>query len=1669
LVGIAGRGLVEILHIDTPYPAGQGFREITDMPTELEFVQEYCGIAPSPRYPVAIKQVRPNDDLGAAQADFQLDPGHTVTLNVVDPAGAPISGLFVDGIAPPANRFEKENVGPRVTIGALGNDEDRLVFIYQKDRKLGKAMPVSWKTDGPGPLTVKLEPCATLKARALDQHGLPIRGGMVKFYAEEADFAKDLPDGATDLGGRLNYTSLLPGGTYRVLIGCPQLGFVPDVLVENLSPAPGEVIDLGEFDVTTKTNRPKPIRATMSPTNPDGASTQPARKLSSVQPADDFVHIHGRVVGPRGNASSVAEVSILVNDIRLRDPLARVASVKSDVHGRFDLRVPKIQFATWGNDSWKYSTIIVSTTDGSLGIDWRSYAAVKPNEDVVLNLVPDEPIDGHLTDLEGQPIVGATISVNSILTNTANDLTPWLARIKRGVPEMRQHTVDGLDKGVWSDLSVYWQATTDSQGRFRFSGIGRERIAGLKIFAAGHVPVILNVITKPIEPVTAKSTKTHELPPDGDDVFYGSHLRFAMEPSQPIEGVVRDGKTGAPLPNVRIVADTFAGTAINTVTGLETTSDTQGHYRLDDMPKGKGNVVIAIPPDGQPYFMRDFEVPTASDLQPVKFDLDLRRGVPIHGRLTDRLTGAPIEGACIIYVPWPSNPNIRGLPEFNRYYMPGTIQQDRYQTDRHGRFTQVGFPGRGLLEVYNPPRPYPTGQGFHAIKELPNYGEFMKIAGAVAPSPRVTTAVKEIHIGDGQESVTADIRLESTKPVTLNIIDPAGKPLSGIQSRGTSDHDGYDRDVGPSIDVQALAPDENRFVILYQPARNLGKAISVSLKQGAAGPLTVKLEPCGTVKARLLDHYGQPLRHAAIYASVDRFRLPNGTTDDDGRVTYRSLLPGTPCELTCDDLQVGKECSIANNLTVTPGETIDLGEFDVTSNKHRPNPIRTGGTREAGLAERLTENSVSMPAGGRPPDVVRAMEAHLSDTAVGPKSPPVASTNGTESNDALHIRGRVVDPQGTPVAGAEVSVIQTYRQIAPREARVASTKTSADGRFDLEFHKSQFVAYRVEPWRFAVVAAFSPDMKFGPAWKNYASIADRDNLTLQLVRDEPIEGQIIDLEGKPIVGVDAKVAYLTADMQSDVNAEDIASKSAIPFAGNQGFEEPDRFLSTRFIAGWQARTDSDGRFRISGAGRDRVAHIDVSGPGIVPAELRVVARPMQTVKAPDLRAPKIPESSFLYGSHFRFAAEPSQPVEGVVRDAATSKPLAGVRVVASQLAGANGSVTYWTMLIGSVSDKAGRYRLDGMPKGPGNRIVALPSDGQPYFSRAFGVPPAREFQSVKFDLGLHRGRLIHGRVTNAATGEPVAGARMEYVPWPTSPMIKGMPEFDYGWVGLPDGRHETDRDGNYTLVGLPGRGLIEVGYCPQPFSTGQGLDEIHDFPNERQLERVTGRPPDQRYPTAIKSVQIGNATDRDAHVDFTLDVGKRVTLKLVDPQGQPLAGVRIDGLLPNIDLATREGAGPTADVVALGPKEKRLVLLYQKQRNLGKAIQVAWKDNGPGPITVRLEPCATLRARVLNELHEPVRDGYVMFFAQHGAFSLWLPYAKTDGDGRLNYTTLLPGGSYRVICVAHDFHESLVDGELTPVPGEVIDLGEFDATAKVRPKIIRTTMANSQLPASVSK
>ena len=222
------------------------------------------------------------------------------------------------------------------------------------------------------------------------------------------------------------------------------------------------------------------------------------------------------------------------------------------------------------------------------------------------------------------------------------------------------------------------------------------------------------------------------------------------------------------------------------------------------------------------------------------------------------------------------------------------------------------------------------------------------------------------------------------------------------------------------------------------------------------------------------------------------------------------------------------------------------------------------------------------------------------ESALATRSLPGQSKNTT--------KGRVVDPDGKPVAGAIVTVarfrqagIGPYGWEADRQ-QLDETVTDNEGRFTLK--SGTFEAVKPddpEEWRLVLAVARAPG--FGPAWIVAGSpLLATINRSGCAHDDAPINGRIVDLEGRPVAGVTIKVDSLWEAKSTDAIdrwQKDVALTAAPGDRPRSHYFPIDSKLPGNEPAvSTSAVTDGNGRFRLAGLGRDRLAMLHLSGPSI---------------------------------------------------------------------------------------------------------------------------------------------------------------------------------------------------------------------------------------------------------------------------------------------------------------------------------------------------------------------------------------------------------------------------------------------------------------------------------------
>jgi hypothetical protein len=157
-------------------------------------------------------------------------------------------------------------------------------------------------------------------------------------------------------------------------------------------------------------------------------------------------------------------------------------------------------------------------------------------------------------------------------------------------------------------------------------------------------------------------------------------------------------------------------------------------------------------------------------------------------------------------------------------------------------------------------------------------------------SPDRYNVLSLINPGEGTELPALDLTLQRSRPITGTVVGLDGQPLSGTAVAGLN---GPAEDMvleDASFTVRGLNPHQNRTVVFHHYKFGLGKTLIVHGDQ--TEPLTVQLEPCGSVVGRLVDKGGKPISAAGLGLNARDGGLSSGAqTDQQGRFRA-AVVPG---------------------------------------------------------------------------------------------------------------------------------------------------------------------------------------------------------------------------------------------------------------------------------------------------------------------------------------------------------------------------------------------------------------------------------------------------------------------------------------------------------------------------------------------------------------------------------------------------------------------------------------------------------------------------------------------------------------------------------------------------------------------------------------------------------
>jgi hypothetical protein len=492
---------------------------------------------------------------------------------------------------------------------------------------------------------------------------------------------------------------------------------------------------------------------------------------------------------------------------------------------------------------------------------------------------------------------------------------------------------------------------------------------------------------------------------------------------------------------------------------------------------------------------------------------------------------------------------------------------------------------------------------------------------------------------------------------------------------------------------------------------------------------------------------------------------------------------------------------------------------------------------------------------------------------------------------------------------------------------------------------------------------------YGPAWSGIGTFA-RGAVTLRLIKDDiPIRGRILDLQGKPVAGATVRLLQAGEGMGA-----------------------------TWMGPAQTVKTGKDGRFRLTGIGRDREVILRVEGPAIETKDIKVQTR-------------KSPRGKGAYGATVDHFAGPTKPVLGTVRDRATKKPLAGVLISASH---EGGHVHQFNRSIRTVTDSRGRYKLLGLPKRGSYELWATPNDRQTYLPATRTVTDTDGLKPLTLDFGLRRGVRVRCRLIDRETRQTVRG----HIQYDT---VYNHPNRKEAYFPMFGGHAERmDKDGFFNFVVFPGPGLIYVFrsagvHKPRYLPARVNPADKKAFPFLDQVPFTGGGVMGVMGNWNCPAYRLINSDKAGQTLTFDIELTRGRALKgvLVGPDDKPVTGARAFGT-----ETLKTDAFTARDI---DPRYRQTLSFAHKDRKLIGFAVVGGTEKEP--VKVRLRPWGTVTGRLVDaggkprvsvrlELRYLDKDGQQL--PEPGIKPPFRP-VQTDTEGRFRVQGLAPGLKHQLV------------------------------------------------------
>ena len=139
-----------------------------------------------------------------------------------------------------------------------------------------------------------------------------------------------------------------------------------------------------------------------------------------------------------------------------------------------------------------------------------------------MKLASDEPVEGRIVNLEGQPIAAVRVTAEEIQANQEDNISKWIEGLRTGKNIYRTEGSGTPDQSLPLAVpQLRKRAVTGNDGRFRLAEMGRNRVVSLTVDGPGVTSIRLRVATLLMDPLAVNIGNSYI--PD-QPVTYYTHI-----------------------------------------------------------------------------------------------------------------------------------------------------------------------------------------------------------------------------------------------------------------------------------------------------------------------------------------------------------------------------------------------------------------------------------------------------------------------------------------------------------------------------------------------------------------------------------------------------------------------------------------------------------------------------------------------------------------------------------------------------------------------------------------------------------------------------------------------------------------------------------------------------------------------------------------------------------------------------------------------------------------------------------------------------------------------------------------------------------------------------------------------------------------------------------------